>query len=641
MGRAPCLIYPSDGRDATGLVVDLQHTGVELGVPLGDVDAHGDAGQKSFQGRVAVSPDDAVQGAGHPHVREIGRPLREDPFIGRLNVRVGPQHGGDAAVQIPPHGLFFAGGLGMHVDQDHRPRRTVGQAGEKFVRDLERTVDLGQVVPPHQGDDDEVRPLDGIPPHPLPAEEGGIVGGPQDARVRQKGFDLGPVPGVVSQREHVDAGFEEFLGHRGGQTAPAGRVLRVGQDTVDGLLRAEVGQKVGDRFSAGPPHDVSDEQDFHWMMSIQNIFIPSFRPPTGAGSRCRRTENARILSGSMQPSLGGQDGVHRHVVVGDRQVADDLFLESQPHGMEPGVAAQEPVVETSAGPQAAPLRRESPPRNDHEIDTRRGDEPARGTSRFPEAEPVQDEIGSFTVPEGERHFIGVDDGQGDLFAVVPRHPEERFGAHLVVGGDVGGDDLGPLVSRPFPDVFGHSTSALVSLSERDRQDLGLEEASVKDLQSADIQLRRRRSLLTAHRISAGPSRSCGGRTGVAGSVSHTPGPSVHRTVWGPACRTGRRDVPGNRADICIRRRVPGFWNPGSRRGDGSGLPGAVLVGSRLPPCGGRCRRRSIWVRWRHRPRLGPGGSCLRGAPTVPRPRRPRWPPGGPGGRRSRRLPTRR
>ena len=58
-------------------------------------------------------------GPGHTHVGDVSRAVRQDALVGRGHVRVGAHHGGDAAVEIPAHGLLFAGGFGVNVDDDH------------------------------------------------------------------------------------------------------------------------------------------------------------------------------------------------------------------------------------------------------------------------------------------------------------------------------------------------------------------------------------------------------------------------------------------------------------------------------------------------------------------------------------------
>ena len=53
-------------------------------------------------------------------------------------VRVGAHHSGNAAVQIPAHGLLFAGQLGVEIDESHFD--SGGQRGEQRVGLSKRAV---------------------------------------------------------------------------------------------------------------------------------------------------------------------------------------------------------------------------------------------------------------------------------------------------------------------------------------------------------------------------------------------------------------------------------------------------------------------------------------------------------------------
>ncbi len=87
------------------------------------------------------TPITPPRGAGHPDVRDVGRPAREDPRVGGRDVRVRPDDGGDAAVQVPAHRDLLARGLGVHVDEDlvaaglrrarSRPHRPPGTPGAR------------------------------------------------------------------------------------------------------------------------------------------------------------------------------------------------------------------------------------------------------------------------------------------------------------------------------------------------------------------------------------------------------------------------------------------------------------------------------------------------------------------------------
>ena len=61
--------------------------------------------------------NDAAVTSSHTQVREIGRALVQDSFVGGLHVRVRAQHGRDAAIEKPTHGDFFRSCFGVHIDE--------------------------------------------------------------------------------------------------------------------------------------------------------------------------------------------------------------------------------------------------------------------------------------------------------------------------------------------------------------------------------------------------------------------------------------------------------------------------------------------------------------------------------------------
>src|SRR4029077_2316021 len=60
----------------------------------------GGAGQEALQDHVLVHADTAVPGPHHPDVRDVGRATRQNPVVGRGDVRVRADHGARPAVQV-------------------------------------------------------------------------------------------------------------------------------------------------------------------------------------------------------------------------------------------------------------------------------------------------------------------------------------------------------------------------------------------------------------------------------------------------------------------------------------------------------------------------------------------------------------
>ena len=89
-----------------------------LGLPLAASNLPGIPVQELVQHQLLLHADHAVVGAAHAYVGLVGGAAGEDALVGGGNVRVRAEHRGHAAIQMPAHGDFFAGGLGVEVDHD-------------------------------------------------------------------------------------------------------------------------------------------------------------------------------------------------------------------------------------------------------------------------------------------------------------------------------------------------------------------------------------------------------------------------------------------------------------------------------------------------------------------------------------------
>ena len=126
---------------------------------------------------------------------------------------VGPPDGGDASVQEPAHGQLLAGGLGVHVHQDHA-RLIVGEqvlgddegiVGVRVQRELAHQID--------HADRAVGRGIGGVAPSGTLGRE---VGRAQDPRLLvQIGLELPPGPGMIAQRHHVGARLQDLVGLSG------------------------------------------------------------------------------------------------------------------------------------------------------------------------------------------------------------------------------------------------------------------------------------------------------------------------------------------------------------------------------------------------------------------------------------------
>src|SRR5205823_5015768 len=99
----------------------------------------------------------------------------------------------------------------------------------------------------------------------------------EDPLVRlEDGIDLALVPDVVAGGNDVDSRGEERIGGRRGEPQPAGDVLAVGGDEVDGPLLAQPRQLLLDGLAPGLADDVADHQHpararRPWRVSVRGV----------------------------------------------------------------------------------------------------------------------------------------------------------------------------------------------------------------------------------------------------------------------------------------------------------------------------------------------------------------------------------
>src|SRR5690606_2070843 len=148
--------------------------------------------------------DDRIAGPAHADVGDVGRAAGEDTFVGGLDVGMGADDGGAAAVEVPAHGDLFGGGLGVHIHQDTRGLAPQGvhfaggglkRAVEGFEGDASLKIH-GAKSASRRGGEDYAAATRGLL---------GIVGGADEVRqpVDRRG-ELFLAPGVVAQRKALD-----------------------------------------------------------------------------------------------------------------------------------------------------------------------------------------------------------------------------------------------------------------------------------------------------------------------------------------------------------------------------------------------------------------------------------------------------
>jgi hypothetical protein len=121
---------------AAGGPVTGNESGAHLWIALGGFELAGHAGEEAGDDLLFFYADDGVVGAGHAYVGLVRRAVGENALVSGWDVRVGAEQSGNAAVEIPAEGYFFAGGFTVEVQQDDFG----GDFAEEFVGFAEGVV---------------------------------------------------------------------------------------------------------------------------------------------------------------------------------------------------------------------------------------------------------------------------------------------------------------------------------------------------------------------------------------------------------------------------------------------------------------------------------------------------------------------
>ncbi len=104
---------------------------VDPRVLVGGVVAHRHVRAHDRDRLLAAHADHAAARAGHADVGDVGGPAREHARVGGRHVRVGPDHRGHLAVEVPPERDLLARRLRVHVDEHVVGARDLAQRARR------------------------------------------------------------------------------------------------------------------------------------------------------------------------------------------------------------------------------------------------------------------------------------------------------------------------------------------------------------------------------------------------------------------------------------------------------------------------------------------------------------------------------
>ncbi len=151
-------------------------------------------------------------------------------------MRVGSDHGRYAAVEMPAHGHFFAGELGVEVDESNLDSRR--QCLNQLIGFAKRAIGLGHIRPALKIDDGAIDTIARLDDDDAAAGQFvDVIGRPQEARLAGEiVVDFPFVPDVIATGQHVDTVAEQFVGKLRCDAESAGGILTIGDGQVDLFL---------------------------------------------------------------------------------------------------------------------------------------------------------------------------------------------------------------------------------------------------------------------------------------------------------------------------------------------------------------------------------------------------------------------
>ena len=128
-----------------------------------------------LDGQLGLDAKHGVNRAGHAEVGKVRGAVRKNLLVGGLNMSMGSDNGGNAAVKVVSDTFLLAGRLGMEVDDgDFRQARS-----KNAVRSIEGIVERLHIDDAHEIDDADLHAAHVIDEEPAARRAVGEIGGAQ------------------------------------------------------------------------------------------------------------------------------------------------------------------------------------------------------------------------------------------------------------------------------------------------------------------------------------------------------------------------------------------------------------------------------------------------------------------------------
>ena len=261
---------------------------------------------------------------------------------------MGANHKRGATIDKMAHRLFFAGGFGMHVDDDGITAAAQRAYRQFALHRVEWAIKRIHIDPTHRIDDHHQLAF-GRLDHgcTAPWRALGQIGGAQQTRFaldKHKRFTL--VEGMVAERHHIRTRTENFRADALGDAKTAGSILAIDDDAIERPSRPQIGQMVDHGLTARLADHITQKQQTH--RHYPRLTDPESRP-------------AGISNCSASLIALGEHKVKRLIMIINWHFGHELAFVSQPNSDRTCCTKprQHPVVESCAitEPLALPVKR--------------------------------------------------------------------------------------------------------------------------------------------------------------------------------------------------------------------------------------------------------------------------------------------
>lgn len=222
-----------DGRGPPRLGIHVDDRPVQAAIPGRHFKMRGPEGPRGFKNAFNASAYDTLVGTGHSYIALERGAVRKNPLVGGGHVGMGSENRRHPSIEVSPHDLLVAGGLGVVVEEDHAG--TTRHRGEDAVGGLQRTIDRRHEDPALKTEHCHLDLAFG-PQHGEGTTWGltRVVGRPDDPLFAlEEREDLAAPINVVAHGDAVDTAGEQFLKDLGRQPRPARRILGIGDYEIE------------------------------------------------------------------------------------------------------------------------------------------------------------------------------------------------------------------------------------------------------------------------------------------------------------------------------------------------------------------------------------------------------------------------